>query len=126
MDTGKIIIDIDGKRFDGELEDTPTARAVMEALPIESRIRSWGDEFYFDAGLNPGKDETATTDVNEGDLAYWPEGDALCIFFGPTPASEGDKPVPAGPVNKVGRIKAEPSELKKLRNARKVSIFRSE
>jgi len=117
MDAGKIIIDIDGNRFEGELADTPTARSVMEALPIESRINTWGDEFYFSAGLNLGRDETATTDVDEGDLAYWPEGDALCIFFGPTPAR---------PVNKIGRIKAEPYELKKLRNAAKVIISRQE
>jgi len=118
MDAGKIIIDIDGDRFEGELADTPTARSVMEALPIESRINTWGDEFYFSAGLNLGRDETATTDVDEGDLAYWPEGDALCIFFGPTPASDGDRPVPAGPVNKIGRMK--------LRNAAKVIISRQE
>ncbi len=122
MGTEKIIIDIDGERFEGELDDTPTARSVMEALPIESRIKVWGDEFYFSAGINLGKDQTVTTDVDEGDLAYWPEGDALCIFFGPTPASDGEKPVPAGPVNKIGRINAKPDELKKLRDAGKVTI----
>jgi hypothetical protein len=64
----------------------------------------------------------ATKDVDVGDLGYWPEGDALCVFFGPTPASTSDKPVPYGPVNKLGKLLDDPTRLKKLLKAKKIVL----
>jgi len=121
----KIIITIDGTPFEAELDDTTTGRAIAEALPIESAMRTWGDEFYFVAGLGLERDETSATDVDVGDLGYWPDGDAICIFFGPTPASTGDKPVPASAVNKIGRLLSDTRTLKQLSNPRKVVLSKS-
>lgn len=79
--------------FHGTLDDCPTAKAIASALPIEARASTWGGEMYFripvDHELEPG-----AGDLREvGDLAYRPPGNALCIFFGPTPAPVSAKPV---------------------------------
>lgn len=93
--------------------DNPTAKAVKLSLPISSKVKTWGDEIYFDTGITvPIVD--ATTDVNIGDIAYWPDGKALCIFFGPTPVSSDGKPVPASDVVVIGKADVKPEQLKKV------------
>ena len=118
----KITISVDGALFEAEISDTTSGMAVQAALPIESRIQTWGEEFYFESGLGLDLDETATKDVAVGDLCYWPEGDALCIFFGRTPASTSDKPVPYGPVNKLGNLIDDATRLKKMLKAKKIVL----
>jgi hypothetical protein len=86
-----------------ELNDSPTAQAVCKALPITSRAQTWGDEIYFRIPVDAAQAPDARADVAVGELGYWPVGQALCIFFGPTPASAGDEPRAASPVNVVGR-----------------------
>ena len=86
------------------LADNATARAIWDALPIESRASRWGDEIYFAVPVTlPEADESQEV-VEVGDLAYWPPGRAVCIFWGPTPASEGDEPRAASPVNVFGQV----------------------
>ncbi len=85
-----------------ELNDSPTAAKVWAALPIEARAQTWGDEIYFTIPVQADAEPDARTTVAVGDLAYWPTGSAFCIFFGPTPASSGDDPVAASPVNIMG------------------------
>jgi hypothetical protein len=86
----------------------PTDNAVMSeidsVLPIESKARLWGDEVYFDIGIEATSSEE-TLDVDIGDVAYWPEGQCLCVFFGKTPASTLDRPRPASEVVIVGKVK---------------------
>ena len=67
-------------------------------------------------------DETATTKVKIGDIGYWPPGNALAIFFGPTPISSGSDPVSASDVNLVGRITGDATILKSAKGARKIRI----
>jgi uncharacterized protein len=86
-----------------ELNDTRTATAIWEALPLEARGQTWGDEIYFGIGIR-AEAEAAKDVVALGDLAYWPPGSAFCIFFGPTPMSHGDEIRPASPVTVVGRV----------------------
>ena len=104
-----------------ETLDNPTARKISEALPVESRVKRWGDEIYFDTGIVAPSDG-ATLDVNIGDIAYWPEGKCLCIFFGRTPASTGDKPAPASECVIVGRAKVDPAALRKVRSGAKITV----
>ncbi len=106
----------------GELYDTPTAKAVAELLPIESEFNVWGDEFYFEINLRLPPDRTATTNVDVGDIGYWPPGRAIAIFFGPTPLSSGDKPVPASEVNLIGRIHSGAERLREYKDARRIEI----
>jgi len=88
----------------GELADTDCARAIAEALPLDTSFNTWGEEFYFEIPVTAELDGTATSDVEVGTIGYWPPGRALAIFFGRTPMSTSDKPVPASDVNLVGII----------------------
>lgn len=118
----KIKIIIKNITLDAELFDTKTARAIANALPIETSPEEWGDEFYFEIPVEMPLDETATARVKVGDIGYWPPGNALAIFFGPTPISRGSEPVPASDVNLVGRILGDATILKKAKGAGKIRI----
>jgi hypothetical protein len=118
----RIKITIGDVTLDAELFDTACAKAIIDSLPIETRPNEWGDEFYFGISVKKDLDETATAKVAVGDIGYWPQGSALAIFFGPTPMSTGQEPVPASEVNLVGRIAGDARLLKKAKGAKKVRI----
>jgi hypothetical protein len=105
-------------------ENPRTARAIWEALPIEARANTWGDEIYFSIPVDVGA-ENPKEIVEMGDLGYWPPGNAFCIFFGPTPASRGDEIRPASPVNVVGRVLGDPMVFKRVRGGEKVTLERA-
>ncbi len=96
------------------LNDSPTAEAIWEALPLKARAQTWGDEIYFMIPVHCALDDTARDVVDKGDLGYWPSGPAFCIFFGPTPASSGDEIRPASAVNVFGRVAGDLSALTKI------------
>ena len=83
---------------------SPTADALYDALPLDARGSYWGGEIYFDTPVRMGPEPGASDVVEPGAVAYWPPGHCLCIFWGPTPASEGDECRAANPVNVVGHI----------------------
>jgi hypothetical protein len=105
-----------------ELTDTDLAKTVAANLPIETEPSEWGDEFYFGIPVRSGLDETATKKVKVGDIGFWPPGNAMAIFFGPTPMSSGADPVPASAVCLLGRITDDATLLKKARGARTIRI----
>ena len=80
-----------------------SAIAIWDALPIEARGSTWGEEIYFSIPVQLSE-ENGKEVVELGDIAYWPPGKAFCIFFGKTPASTGDAPRAASPVNPLGRV----------------------
>jgi len=121
----KITITIKDVKMSAELNDSKTAQKIWDALPIESRVNTWGDEIYFSIPVNVGL-ENAKVLVSEGDLGYWPPGNAFCIFFGPTPASQGDEIRPASPVNIFGKITGDPKVFKKVSSRAKIIIEKSE
>ena len=95
--------------------DNPeTAKAIWEALPLEARANTWGDEIYFSIPVSI-EAENPKAVVDLGDLGYWPPGNAFCIFFGPTPMSRGDEIRPASPVNVFGRVIGDPKVFKAVR-----------
>jgi hypothetical protein len=108
---------------DARLDDSRTARRIWEALPVEAKAETWGDEIYFDIGLAL-EPESPQDVVQVGDLAYWPPGRAFCIFFGPTPVSRGDEIRPASPVNVCGRITGDARALAKVRSGTRVTVQR--
>ena len=118
----KIRITIKGLILDAVLFDTPCAQSIAQALPIVASPSEWGDEFYFEIPVSEPLDTTATTSVRIGDIGYWPPGRALAIFFGPTPMSTAEDPVPASAVNLVGRIEGDATVLRKAKGAREIRI----
>jgi len=113
---GRLVVELDSER------SPETVKAILNALPVESRVNRWGDEIYFTIPVEV-LPEAATEDVEVGDVAYWPPGKALCIFFGPTPISEGEKPKPASPVNVVGKVKGDVKLLRKAEDGATVRVF---
>ncbi|OPY77856.1 MAG: hypothetical protein A4E65_02562 [Syntrophorhabdus sp. PtaU1.Bin153] len=107
---------------EAEFFDSACSRAIVNSLPFETKPNNWGDEFYFEIPVRMALDETATAHVKAGDIGYWPPGNALAIFFGPTPLSRGNDPVPAGKVNVVGRIIGDAKVLKKAERASAIRI----
>lgn len=104
-----------------ELNDTETAEAVWEALPIEAYGNTWGDEIYF--GIPVDCDyENPREVVDLGDIAYWPPGSAFCVFFGLTPASHGSEIRPASAVNVFGKLRGDPKAFKAVADGQKVVI----
>jgi hypothetical protein len=107
--------------LDAELNESKTARLVYEALPLEAVGRTWGEEIYFripvDAQL-----ETPRATVELGDIGYWPDGHAFCIFYGKTPVSGDRDIVPASPVDVVGRVTSDVSVLKTVTDQERVIV----
>jgi hypothetical protein len=105
-----------------ELDDTALAKTVAAKLPVETTPNEWGDEFYFEIPVKSDLDDTATKKVKVGDIGFWPPGNAMAIFFGPTPMSSGAEPVPASAVCILGRITGDATLLKRARGARTIRI----
>lgn len=88
-----VVLVLEGLTLRGALEDTPPAQAVAARLPLALTMNRWGDEYYGGLGAKLGKFEGPTQEVLEvDDVAFWEPGNALCLFFGPTPVSQGDEP----------------------------------
>ena len=98
----------------GTLNDSATADAIWEALPISAKANTWGDEIYFAIPVQAAQEADASDVVEMGALAYWPPGTAFCIFFGKTPASSGDEIRAASAVNSVGNIEGDATVFKQV------------
>jgi hypothetical protein len=99
-----IVIEIGGTTLHAGLSDSPAARRIVEALPVTVTMSRWGEEYYGSAGLVIPEDSSARELMEVGEIAWWPPGKALCIFFGPTPASTDERPRAASDVLPIGRI----------------------
>ena len=117
----EITITVEDVRISAELNNSETAKKIWKVLPIEGNVNTWGDEIYFSIPVNVGL-ENAKEVVSEGDLGYWPPGNAFCIFFGLTPASQGDEIRPASPVNIFGKVIGDPKVFKKVRSGKKIIV----
>jgi uncharacterized protein len=124
-----VFLDID-REVSVELDDSrcpKTVQAILDNLPIEVSVNRWGDELYSEKTSIAEKEEDAKRQVNLFDVAYWPEGNALCLFYGPTPISDEGKILAYSPVNVVGRIIPDENEkddiLERIKNRTKV-IFK--
>jgi hypothetical protein len=102
-----------------------TARAIWNALPIDGTASRWGDEIYFSIPVDLDED-AAQEVVAVGDLGYWPPGSAFCIFWGPTPASQGPEPRAASPVNVFGHIGAGATAFAAVKAGQRVRVERIE
>ena len=108
-----------------ELNDTPTAKRLLALLPFESSANRWGQEIYFGTPLAAQEDADARAEVEVGAVAYWPPGKALCVFWGATPASRGDEPRAASPVNLVGKVVGPAAAAAKIDDGAPVRVERA-
>jgi len=110
----------------GTLNDSPTAERIWDALPIDSTVNTWGQEIYFSIPVQCDLGLEARDRMEVGELGYWPTGSAFCIFFGRTPASKGDEPRAASPVNPIGRCEGDIKVFRQVREGDTVRIERVE
>ena len=109
---------------DGVLNDSRTATLIYDALPITGKVNWWGEEIYFMIPARTGIENGKET-VSLGDIAYWPEGPALCLFLGKTPISRGSEIKPASAVNIIGRVSNVKALLSKVRQGQKITVRRA-
>ena len=106
------------------LQDNATADAIWAALPITAKGNRWGAEIYFEIPVRLSQAADARDVVEAGELGYWPVGHAFCIFWGPTPASQGDEIRAYSPVNVFGRLKGDPSAFESVPGGAAIRIVR--
>lgn len=104
------------------LNDSKTARRVLAALPLTAQGARWGEEIYFEIPVDDEESKDARDVLEVGELAYWPPGQAFCIFFGVTPASKRGEPRAASAVNPIGRIEGDATILSRVSNGADIVI----
>ncbi len=126
MDERKITVTAGSVLVAATLNDSSTAEALWNALPLEASANTWGYEIYFRIAVQADEEDGASDVVDMGTLAYWPPGQALCLFFGRTPASRGDEIRAASTVNVIGSIEGDATVLKQVKSGARVSVERLE
>jgi hypothetical protein len=108
--------------FKATLNTSPTAEQIYNSLPLKGKATIWGEEIYFSIPIDIPEEVDARQTVESGEIAYWPMGDAFCIFFGPTPASNDTKPIAYSPVNVFGKIDDNLDNLRKVKPGDEISV----
>ena len=109
------------------LNESKTAELIRDNLPITSKAERWGDEVYFYISPKTAIEKEYAADVvKEGDVAYWPSGPCMCLFFGLTPASRDGKIMPASAVNVFGRLEGDPHLLKSVKGGDTIKVEKVE
>jgi hypothetical protein len=118
----RIRFDFGALTLDAELLDTPTAKAIVAALPLTSSVLTWGEEVYFDVPVTVAREKDARAVIVPGEIAYWPQGTAIAIGFGRTPISEGNETRLASPCNVFAKALGSVKVLGKVKTGTKVEV----
>lgn len=112
-----IRINVGGVDFVGVLNSSPLTEKLLGLLPYETIGETWGKELYFPVNLSVDN-PVLVSEVRVGDIAYWPDGPDICMFFGRTPKSTNDAPVVAGPVMVIGTFQFNPEDFDRIERRR--------
>lgn len=104
------------------LNETPTARALVAALPLEAKSQTWGEEVYFEIPVKATLEKDAKQIVPPGTVCFWVEGSSLALPWGRTPISEGDEPRLVTRCNVLGRIEGDAKQLASVRSGDSISL----
>ena len=118
----KLRVSADSATFEILLKDTPTAKALVAALPFEARAQTWGEEVYFTTPVSSKLEPDAKQIVEPGTVCFWTEGNALALPYGRTPISTDERPKLASRCNVLGRLAGDPREIGKLRSGEKLTV----
>jgi len=119
----RIRFDFGVLKLDAQLLDTPTAKAIVAALPMTSAVLTWGEEVYFEIPVKVAREKDARAVVTPGEIAYWPDGHAIAIGFGRTPISKGDETRLASPCNIWAKALGGVKTLGKVRGGAKIKVI---
>jgi uncharacterized protein len=121
----KVRIEVSGLEFVVSLRNTPTAEAIIAALPFESRAQTWGEEVYFTTPVSARLESDARQVVEPGTVCFWTEGDALALPFGRTPMSTDERPKLASRCNVLGEIAGDAKLLSRVKSGDKVTVSKA-
>ena len=121
----KLRIDAAGVSFEVILKETPTAKALLAAVPFEARAQTWGEEVYFSTPVSVKLEADAKQIVEPGTVCFWTEGDAIALPWGRTPLSSDSRPKLASRCNVLGRIEGNPRDLQKVRSGDRISVSKA-
>ena len=112
-----------------ELDDTnspKTCKSILDSLPFSVSAYLWGEEIYTDESPIAQPEENAKDLVELNDVAYWQNGRAICLFFGPTPIGEKGEIKPYSGVNVVGKIiNTDRSVIENFKEGAKITFQKS-
>ena len=117
----KITIKTEKSEIQAELNQSKTAELIWNKLPLEGKSNLWGDEIYFEVPIKTEL-ENGREIVDKGEIGYWPLGNAVCLFFGPTPVSQGEEIRAASPVSIIGNITENIELLKEVKSGEKIRL----
>jgi hypothetical protein len=118
----KLSLTFKSGKLEVDLLDTPTAKALLEALPFESRAQTWGEEVYFATPVKAKLEKDARQVVEAGTVCFWTEGDAIALPYGRTPISSDERPKLASRCNILGRIVGDPKCLQAVKGGETVRV----